>query len=312
MQTNELVEVVEQSGLEQQTSSYLKEKFLPFFEQAQKWKSEAKKLIVTDVSQKKEMMLAREARLALRDIRIQADKTRKALKEDSLRYGKAVQGVYNVIEYLVVPIEKYLEEQEKFEEIQEQKRKDALKALRDEEIKDLVEFIPYGLDLGEMSDENYQKLIDGARLQYAKKFEAERKAEQERIAEEKRKEEERIQMALENERLKKEAEKREKELKAIQEQQRLEREKLEQELKAQQEKERLERERILAEETNKKKLEEQKRLAPDKEKLLELSKTISLLELPQLNSAEANHILENVKGLISKLSQYIVEKSQNL
>ena len=58
------------------------------------------------------MQEARIARLALRDIRIQADKTRKALKEESLRYGKAVQGVYNVIEYLITPIEKHLEERE--------------------------------------------------------------------------------------------------------------------------------------------------------------------------------------------------------
>lgn len=297
MQTNELIRVVEESGLESQTSSYLKEKFLPFFEQAQRWKQQAETLVVTDVSQQKEMMLAREARLALRDIRIQADKTRKALKEDSLRYGKAVQGVYNVIEYLVVPIEKYLEEQEKFEEIQEQKIKAALKAKRDEEIQMYSEFIPFGLDLGEMSEENYNKLISGAKLQYEAKIQAEKRAEEERLAEA----EERERVRIENERLKKEMEKLEAEKKAIEEQARKEREQIEAEKRAQETK--------LAQE---KRLQEQARLAPDKDKLINLSNTIQSIELPELSSNEAKKVLEDVKILINKLSTFIKEKSANI
>lgn len=301
MQTNELIRVVEESGLESQTSSYLKEKFLPFFEQAQKWKQQAETLVVTDVSQQKEMMLAREARLALRDIRIQADKTRKALKEDSLRYGKAVQGVYNVIEYLVVPIEKYLEEQEKFEEIQEQKRKAALKAKRDEEIQMYSEFIPFGLDLGEMSEENYNKLISGAKLQYEAQIQAEKKAEEERLAQEKAEAEERERVRIENERLRKEMEKLEAEKRAIEEQARKEREQIEAEKRAQETK--------LAQE---KRLQEQARLAPDKDKLINLSNTIQSIELPELSSNEAKKVLEDVKILINKLSTFIKEKSANI
>ncbi len=297
MQTNELIRVVEESGLESQTSSYLKEKFLPFFEQAQKWKQQAETLVVTDVSQQKEMMLAREARLALRDIRLQADKTRKALKEDSLRYGKAVQGVYNVIEYLVVPIEKYLEEQEKFEEIQEQKIKAALKAKRDEEIQMYSEFIPFGLDLGEMSEENYNKLISGAKLQYEAQIEAEKRAQEERLVEA----EERERVRIENERLRKEMEKLEAEKKAIEEQAKKEREQIEAEKRAQETK--------LAQE---KRLQEQARLAPDKDKLINLSNTIQSIELPELSSNEAKKVLEDVKILINKLSTFIKEKSANI
>lgn len=301
MQTNELIKVVEESGLESQTSSYLKEKFLPFFEQAQRWKQQAETLVVTDVSQQKEMMLAREARLALRDIRIQADKTRKALKEDSLRYGKAVQGVYNVIEYLVVPIEKYLEEQEKFEEIQEQKIKAALKAKRDEEIQMYSEFIPFGLDLGEMSEENYNKLISGAKLQYEAKIQAEKRAEEIKLAQEKAEAEERERVRIENERLRKEMEKLESEKKAIEEQARKEREQIEAEKRAQEIK--------LAQE---KRLQEQARLAPDKDKLISLSNTIQSIELPELSSNEAKKVLEDVKILINKLSTFIKEKSANI
>ena len=137
---SELSVVISDSGLEKETAQNLLDKFGPLFEQAAEWKRKAESLVVTDVSQKREMQEARVARLALKDIRINADKTRKALKEDSLRYGKAVQGVYNVIEYLIAPIEKHLEEQEKFAEIQEAKIKEELKSER------LAALSAYGID----------------------------------------------------------------------------------------------------------------------------------------------------------------------
>ena len=121
--TNELVKVVETSGVEPQTATTLKESFLPFFEQAEEWKRKAEALVVTDATQVHDMKMARTARLALKEIRVNADKKRKELKEDSLRYGKAVQGVYNVIEFLIAPIEKHLQEQEDFVAIAEAERK---------------------------------------------------------------------------------------------------------------------------------------------------------------------------------------------
>ena len=81
--TNELVKVVDTSGVEAQTATTLKEKFLPFFEQAEEWKRKAETLVVTDASQVHDMKMARTARLALKEIRVNADKTRKALKEDT-------------------------------------------------------------------------------------------------------------------------------------------------------------------------------------------------------------------------------------
>ncbi len=183
---NELVKVIESSELKSETSNFIKEKFLPFFEQAEEWKEKARTLTVTDVSQIREMKMAREARLALRDIRINADKTRKTLKEDSLRYGKAVQGVYNVIDFLIVPIEKHLEEQEKFVEILEAKRKAELKAKREIELQPFEEFVILDLDLANMNEENYQKLLNGAKLQLQEKIDVEKKVEAERIEQERK------------------------------------------------------------------------------------------------------------------------------
>lgn len=206
---NELVQVITESGVEQSTAVTLQNSFLPFFDKAREWKAKADELIVTDVSQVREMKMAREARLALKDIRVEADKKRKALKEDSLRYGKAVQGVYNVIEYLIVPIEKHLEDQEKFAERLEEKRKAELKEQRDAELQPYLEFVPYQVDTGTLTDAAWNTLLNGAKLQHNAKIEAELKAEAERVAREKAEAEERERIKAENERLKAEAEKAE-------------------------------------------------------------------------------------------------------
>lgn len=240
MAENELMQVIETSQLEKQTGDYIKEKFLPFFEQAQEWKSKAETLVVTSVTQTREMQMARQARLALRDIRINADKIRKELKEDSLRYGKAVQGVYNVIEYLIAPIEKHLEEQEKFAEIQDAKRRAELKANREMELQPYAEFVPMGIDFGLMTDIDWIKFLHGIKLQYQAKVDEEARIEAERIAKEKAEADERERIKKENERLKKEAEEKEKQLQA-------ERAKAEAERKAAEEKARIEREKAEAE-----------------------------------------------------------------
>ena len=183
------------------------------------------------------MKQAREARLAIKAIRIEADKTRKSLKEDSLRYGKAVQGVYNVIEYMIKPIEEHLEKQEKFAEIAEANRKEALHNER------VALLQPYGVDctsydLRNMSAEAFTQLLDGSKLAYENKIAEAKRIEEERIAAEKA-EQERIEaQRIENERLKAEAAERERvlaeerakaeaERKAIEEKARIEREALE-------------------------------------------------------------------------------------
>ena len=65
--SNELQIVIDQNGLEQETRIALKNAFDPFYIQASEWKSKALALTVTDASQIKEMVDAREARLALGD-----------------------------------------------------------------------------------------------------------------------------------------------------------------------------------------------------------------------------------------------------
>lgn len=209
---NELVKIIQTSGLEEKTSEYIKEKFMPFFEQANEWREKALALNVTDENQLAEMEQAREARIFLKNLRVNADKMRKALKEDSLRYGKAVQGIYNVIEALITPTEEHLDKQEKFIEIQAQKRKAELKATREKELAPYSEFVPLGIDLANMDEHGFGTFLNGVKLQLEAKVAAEKKAEEDRIAREKSEAEEKEKQRLEFERLKKENEEKEKQL----------------------------------------------------------------------------------------------------
>jgi hypothetical protein len=209
---NELLPAISETGVDTEIQQMLVERFTPFLEQVREWKQKAETLVVTDISQTAEMKMARVARLAIRDIRLDADKTRKELKEDSLRYGRAVQGVYNVIEAAISPIEKHLEEQEKFKEREEAKQRAILKAKREDEAEPLRQYIPYGIDFSEITQEDFNKLINGAKLQRQQAIELAEKAEADRVARLKSEAEERERLRVENERLKSEAEEREKEL----------------------------------------------------------------------------------------------------
>jgi hypothetical protein len=176
-----LVKVVQEAGLAESTGKSLLNSFVPFIEQLEQWKEKAKNLVVTAEDQKEEMQQARDARIALKGLRVAADKKRKELKEDSLRYGRAVQGVYNVIEYEIKPIEEHLEKQEKFVELQEEKRKLELQLQRQAKIEPLQEYFPEGIDLAVINDDAFEKLLAMAQTQKEKVEEDIRKAEEERV-----------------------------------------------------------------------------------------------------------------------------------
>lgn len=282
---NQLIKTIEESGLEKNTAQMLKDKFVPFFDAADQWKKKADELIVTDETQIELIKGAREARLALRDIRVGADKTRKELKEDSLRYGKAVQGLYNIIEYLIVPIEKHLQEQEDFPRIQAEKRLNELREKRNDEARSLSEFIPANLDLGTLTEEDFSRLISGAKLQKQKqeeeieaaRIESER-LEKERIERERIEAEEREKQRLENIRLKEEADKMAAEIKAERERAEDERKKREEEIELERAKAQKERDEI---EAKRKKLEEEierSRIAADRLLKEEQDRNKKLLE----------------------------------
>ena len=218
-------------------------------------------------------------------VRIEAEKVRKAEKEEYLRAGKAIDGVANILKFAVSDKEKALTDIEKHFENLERER---IAQLNQERIDQVAQYEVDAehLDLGNMADDVWQNYLSGVKSAYEQKVAAEKKAEEERIAREKAEAEERERIRKENEALKAEKAKREAEEKERLEKERIEKEKQEAALKAEREEaerkqreieaklesERKERERIEQERLEKERAEkeaaekaEQERIAAQQE-----------------------------------------------
>ena len=327
---NEVIVAVQNSGVELTTAIALQNAFEGLFVKAQDWERIAKSIVVTDPTQLTEMKKARETRLELRAIRVEADKVRKKLKEDSLRYGKAVQGVYNVIEYFIAPLEEHLEKQEKYAENIEKERQEKLKNERAEILSQYAQYLPPFGDLGKMADFEFERLLDIGKEQEKKAKEEEekrkkeeekrKKEEEERISKEreerKRIEEENEKLRNEREELEKIARKEREELEKIARKEREELEKIAR--KEREERERIERE--AREERAKKEQQEREEAekirkaqnAPDVEKLMTLALEIDGFKLPDVSSEESKKILSDVRALLDKVSNHIRSKAKNI
>ena len=192
----------------------IEEGFRDSFAQAEKWRLQALAIKVTSPDQKAEMKLARTIRLELKDIRVNAEKKRKALKEDSLRLGKAIDGVNNLLLAAIEPLERHLEEQEKFAErlIAEQRAK--LQADRSQALAPYLAAGQVVPPLDAMTEEQWAGYLSDAKLLHEAKIERERREEAERIAREQAEAAERERLRIENERLQREAAEREAKAKA--------------------------------------------------------------------------------------------------
>lgn len=96
--------IVKESGLTGSKASFILEQFQSYFALASEWETKAKTLVVSRPDQTAEMAMAREGRLFLREKRIAIENSRKKLKEDVLREGKAIDGIANVLKALIEPI----------------------------------------------------------------------------------------------------------------------------------------------------------------------------------------------------------------
>ncbi len=116
--------IVKESGLTTTRANYILNKFQEYFAIADEWEKKAKTIVVDHELQTAEMKMARVGRLFLKEKRISVEKARKELKEQSLREGKAIDGIANVLKAIIVPIEEYLNQQEHFVEIKEKEEED--------------------------------------------------------------------------------------------------------------------------------------------------------------------------------------------
>jgi len=182
--------------IEKTKGDYIKEKFEDFTQAIEEWSEKANAIIVTEETQKELMAEAREGRLLLKAKRIEVEKTRKSLKEQSLSEGRLIDSVAKYLTGLIEPAEKHLELQEKFIEIQEQNKRIQLKADRTELLqpyKDVID--PNSIQLDLITDEAFTTILNGAKFSQDNK-----KAEALRVEQE-RKETERKQKLYEERRL---------------------------------------------------------------------------------------------------------------
>ena len=347
----QLEEVVNNSGLAIQEGEEIKQSYIPFLVQLAEIQDQASKINFESPTRLDEE-IAGKLRKATVKIRTGASDLKESRKRIHLLKGNLEQAAYNLIAASCKLAEETFVTVEKAREIAETKRQAELKTVRDAEILPLIEFVPAGLDMGKMTEEDYQKLLSGAKMQMDAKIEAEKKAEAERIVAEQARIAEEKRIRDENERLKKEAEEKEKQLEAERakvEQERklaeetarkerealeakadeerkkaaeiarIEKEKADAALKAEQDaKAKLEAElkaKADAEETARKDAElsaKKAAAAPDRDKLLALAVQISTMKLPELKTPEAKAILANVETLIAKTAAYINEKSATL
>jgi hypothetical protein len=276
--------------------------FLDFEKQAGEWMTKAKTIKVTDAKQTDLMKDAKDARLALKGIRVSVEKKHTELKADALKYGQTLDKVKRTLVGYIEPIEEYLLEQETFLEVQEEKRR---KELFDKRIIELKPYISEqeakAFPLGDMKDEAFANLLNGYKLAKEAK-ENEAKAQQTlREEQQQRDDAERKRLAAENEKLRKEKEQQEAKLKKERE----ERQKLEREAEAK---------RI--EEENKKKQEQAaKRKAarqPDKEKLQTLAVTLHEFNFPKMSSEDGEAVMADVRILFGKIIAHLNKKSELL
>lgn len=254
--SNQLSVIVKNSGLEIAEGKTLLEKFGNYEQIAKEWEFKAKQIEVTDASQVAEMAMAKSARKKFSDLRIDVEKSRKAMKEQSLRKGQAIDAIARFLVSLITPIEEHLKLQEDFVKIQEAKKAEELRLelQKKEEEKERSR-------LEAEAKEQERIRLENIRLQReAKKREAEFEKERAKAEENARKEREEAEKTLAKERAKADAERKLAEEKVRKEKEeaerlaRIERERVEKKLveeraKAEQERqkaedERLEKERI--------------------------------------------------------------------
>ncbi len=309
----EVLDLIEKNGIEVSKNQSVIDSFLNFYGHITKWREQAATLTITSVDQKSEMKIAREARLALKGIRVEVEHTRKRLKEDSLRTGQTIDAIAKILTNEIAPIERHLEEQEKFAENQEKARKALLRSTRE------AALAPYAIEtqhynLEEMTDESFDSLLKASAIAFQEKQAAIAKAEADRIAQEKAEAEAREAQRVENERLKAEAEamrKEKEEAEKLARQEREAREALEKEKAAKEAAEKAAQEKA---EKARIKAEKAEKSRPDKEKLLAFAAEIKALMDKDLGitSEECLALLETARRSLRTVANTLIGETNAL
>ncbi|MDA3614683.1 cell envelope integrity protein TolA [Polluticaenibacter yanchengensis] len=138
-------------------------------------------ILKMDIDDPSTSKAARELRLKIKDNRTKGIEVwHKNAKDFFLKGGQFVDAIKKVEVSINQRMEENLEQIEKHFEIKEAARKKEISDLRISKLHEYSEFVPMGLNFGEMSEDEFSKIFNGAKLQYEAKIERERKEEQER------------------------------------------------------------------------------------------------------------------------------------
>jgi hypothetical protein len=315
--TPTIAAIVAQSGCDEDTKLALCNQFTPFLVQAEDWR--AKIASVTDPE------VARKSRITLKNVRCDAEKAHKALKADVLQRTKALDGILRLVCDTIVPLEEQLREIETKAAREAAAKVTALIEARKAQLAPFV-LNPHLYSLANISEDDFQRILEDAkftadaRKAAADKAEAERRAaekaaEEKRIAEAKAREEEQKRIAAENERLKKEAfesakreeEERNKraqvEAKALEEKRA--REKAEHELA---ESRRIESEKRASEEDSRRRAAN----APDRDKVLALAAKVRAIAIPTAETPDGKAVIALVTEQFGKMAVWLEKKAGDL
>ena len=317
VQTAEIARVV--SDLDAHAAEQLRDSFNALFDKASGWINRAKEIRVTSSDQVREMKLARESRLALKDIRVEAEKTRKGLKEDSLRWGRAIDGMNNVLIALIKPTETYLLEQETFADREEEKKRDELRRHRFQVLDGYGADASVYADLGMLSEDQWVLVAEAARQARDARAAAERAAQLTREQEEKKLAEDRevlskrlAEQDAANAKLQREKRAAEAASKKVQLELAAERKKRA-ELEAAQE---AERARLAAEQVaadQKRAAEEEALLmAPDREKLRAFEAALRAVTVPVLTSRHGRMAQKKLQSGMTEMIAWVAKVSEEL
>lgn len=182
---NQITKIVHENNLPQSKAELIVSSFNSFFIDAKQIIDQNKSITIQGEEDVQGMKQAREARLKLKDIRVQAEKVRKQLKEESRREGLAIDGVSNLLKMLIVPTEEYLEKQEKFAELQAEKRRVERINVRQGELSKYVEDVSI-YNIADVTDEVFNRLLESCRKDFEARQEAKRKAEEQRLQQERK------------------------------------------------------------------------------------------------------------------------------
>ncbi len=286
--------LIETSGIEAPKQTEVMESLGIFFKKAKEWDSMVETIVITSPDDVGKMKMAREGRLSLRAMRLEAEGIVSA-KRDSVKYAMANYTLEDklwlkagqMMEATFKNLEARLEEKEKFAERWEAEQKAKVRAERVAELLPLDFDSSISPDLANMDEATYSALKRGLGLAKKEREEAIIKENADRLAKEKADIEAKEKLEKENTELKAKAEADRKAM-----------EKVQAELKAKAEAEK----QAELDARAKAKTDSE---ASDSTKLDTLVNTIASLQMPEVSSVEAKKITLHTKELLTKVADYI-------